>query len=113
MAIAGTIFDPGAVSRLPDPLPALRELQEHDPVHWSPRYKAWLVTRYDDVRAGLNDPRMTPGRAMPAPTVFEPGFREIFADYRRLLDPFMLFRDPPDHTRLRALVNACQEDAAC
>ncbi len=105
MAMVSTTFDPGAVSRLPDPLPALRDLQERDPVHWSPRYKAWLVTRYDDVRAGLNDPRMTPGRAMPDPQVFEPGFREVFADYRRLLDPFMLFRDPPDHTRLRGLVN--------
>jgi len=105
MTLASTTFDPGAVSRLPDPLPALRDLQEHDPVHWSPRYRAWLVTRYDDVRAGLHDPRMTPGRAMPDPKVFEPGFRELFADYRRLLDPFMLFRDPPDHTRLRGLVN--------
>jgi cytochrome P450 len=105
MSMTSTTFDPGAVSRLPDPMPALRELQERDPIHWSPRYKAWLVTRYDDVRAGLNDPRMTPGRAMPDPDVFEPGFREVFADYRRLLDPFMLFRDPPDHTRLRGLVN--------
>ena len=39
MAMTGTIFDPGAVSRLPDPLPALRDLQEHDRVHWSPRYR--------------------------------------------------------------------------
>ncbi|MBX3499976.1 MAG: cytochrome P450 [Alphaproteobacteria bacterium] len=105
MMMAEKTFDPGTVSRLPDPLPALRDLQERDRVHWSPRYKAWLVTRYDDVRAGLHDPRMTPGRAMPDPGVFEPGFREVFADYRRLLDPFMLFRDPPDHTRLRGLVN--------
>ena len=61
MMMADKIFDPGAVSRLPDPLPALRDLQETDRVHWSPRYKAWLVTRYDDVRAGLHDPRMKIG----------------------------------------------------
>jgi cytochrome P450 len=33
---------------------ALREL---DPVHWSERLNAWVLTRYDDVLNGLSDPR--------------------------------------------------------
>ena len=29
----------------------LRELQEHEPVHWSESDKVWVVTRYEDVVA--------------------------------------------------------------
>ena len=41
-------FDPGKESLLAAPLPALRRLQEDDPVAWSPRYRAWRVTRYEE-----------------------------------------------------------------
>ena len=98
-------FDPERVFQFVDPLPALRALQETAPVHWAERYRAWLVTRYDDVRAGLADPRLSTLRLMPEAAAFEPAFRTLFADYRRYLDPWMVFRDPPDHTRLRGLVN--------
>ena len=98
-------FDPGMTPRLADPLPDLRALQARDPIHWAERYRAWLVTRWEDVRAGLNDPRLSTMRAMPEPEAFPEDFRAVFADYRRYLDPWMVMRDPPDHTRLRGLVN--------
>jgi cytochrome P450 len=98
-------FDPGMTPRLIDPLPDLRALQASDPIHWAGRYRAWLVTRWEDVRSGLNDPRLSTMRAMPEPDSFPEDFREVFADYRRYLDPWMVMRDPPDHTRLRGLVN--------
>ena len=98
-------FDPGKAPLLADPLPALSALRASDPIHWSPRYRAWLVTSYDDVRAGLNDARLSTGRAMPEPGNFPEHFRAVFADYRRYMDPWMVLRDPPDHTRLRGLVN--------
>jgi cytochrome P450 len=60
--------------------------------------RAWLITRYDDVRKALADPRLSkdwrkrrsPG-FVPDPAV---GF----------LMAHMLNADPPDHTRLRRLV---------
>lgn len=66
---------------------------------------AWLVTRYADVSAALKDPRLaknpfqalTPeqqAKALP----WMPGFI-------RPLTNSMLDKDPPDHTRLRALVH--------
>ena len=105
MAVDALAFDPGKVSLMADPLPALKRLQEEDPVAWSERYGAWLVTRYEDVRAGINDQRLTPARDMPSPEKFEPEFRGTYADYRRYLDLWMVLRDPPDHTRLRGLAN--------
>ncbi|MEU2282497.1 cytochrome P450 [Streptomyces sp. NPDC013178] len=67
----------------------------------------WLVTRYDDCRAALNDPRLLKdskavtevlGRQM------DSGSPYLHAS-ARLLESHMLNTDPPDHTRLRALVN--------
>jgi cytochrome P450 len=98
-------FDPSRICDLEDPVPALQELQDGSPVHWSPRYGAWLITRYDDVRAGLNDARLSPRRVFPNPKNVDAEFGRIFADYRKFMDLWVLVRDPPDHTRLRGLVN--------
>lgn len=98
-------FDPSRICGMDDPVPALQELQDHDPIHWSPRYATWLVTRYDDVRAGLADPRLSPRRVLPDPKNLDPAFARVFADYRKYLDLWVVVRDPPDHTRLRGLTN--------
>jgi cytochrome P450 len=57
---------------------------------------AWVVSRYADVRAGLADPRLSLDK-------------RNAKDWRGLalppaLDANLLNMDPPDHTRLRALV---------
>jgi cytochrome P450 PksS len=65
------------------------------------RQTAWLVTRYDDVLGALKDPRLIKDRhtaAVGAKQPWTPGFLEPLT--RNMLD-----RDPPDHTRLRALVH--------
>jgi cytochrome P450 len=66
----------------------------------------WLVTRYDDARAALADPRLSKDSTRFA-TVLErqevpPERRVVFAQE---LAQHMLSSDPPDHTRLRRLVN--------
>nr|CEL23458.1 putative cytochrome P450 hydroxylase [Kibdelosporangium sp. MJ126-NF4]CTQ96839.1 putative cytochrome P450 hydroxylase [Kibdelosporangium sp. MJ126-NF4] len=58
---------------------------------------AWLVTGYDDVRAGLADPRLSLNKANSAGGYS--GFTLPPA-----LDRNLLNLDPPDHTRLRKLV---------
>jgi cytochrome P450 len=61
----------------------------------------FLVTRYDDARAALADPRLSKDMygAMDA-------YRRIFGDSSVALDDNMLNSDPPKHTRLRRLVSA-------
>jgi cytochrome P450 len=69
--------------------------------------KVWLVTRYDDVRAVLVDPTVSKDMLSAGPllerhsTAGEP---QSFAAELALAG-HMLNTDPPDHTRLRALVN--------
>ncbi|GAA2891666.1 cytochrome P450 [Pseudonocardia halophobica] len=98
------LLSPEAVA---DPYPLLAELREHDPVHWSERYRSWFVTRYADVDAALRDPRFSSDRISPyrrarldGPDA-DPGVRAAFG----VLEDWMVFKDPPDHTRLRKLLS--------
>ena len=97
--------DPNRIPDLADPVPLLQRLQDEDPIHWSGDAGAWMVTRYDDVRAGFHDRRLAVSRPMPAPERFEEEFREIYRAYRNSLETWMVITEPPDHTRLRKLAN--------
>jgi cytochrome P450 len=57
---------------------------------------AWLATGYPEARAALTDPRL---RKTP------PGWRPQLDSTFAALDMHMLNSDPPDHERLRRLVN--------
>ena len=70
------------------PHPYFHRLRAEDPVHWDDEHRAYVLTRYDDVVAAFRDPRLSSER-MPV----------------RHLDKWMVFLDPPDHTRLRHLVD--------
>jgi cytochrome P450 len=58
---------------------------------------AWLVTRYDDVRAVLSDPRVSAD-------LTKPGFPDVIAPLPRELGSFLRM-DPPDHTVYRRLLS--------
>jgi cytochrome P450 len=60
-------------------------------------HEGWLVTRYDDVRTVLADPRFSRNLLYPgAPCLIEPG--DFSTGEHSILN-----LDPPDHTRLRRL----------
>ncbi|MFC9585601.1 cytochrome P450 [Streptomyces yangpuensis] len=60
---------------------------------------AWLVTRYDDVRAALTDRRLSLDKSHAK----EGGYRGL--SLPPALDANLLNMDPPDHTRIRRLVS--------
>lgn len=99
MSAAELSFDPFSPEVLADPYPVYHRLRAKDPVHRSP-LGFWILTRYDDVVMALRDPRF--GRKG-----FEPLLEAVYGSGAGQpgLVTSMLFRDPPDHTRLRALVN--------
>jgi cytochrome P450 len=84
-----------------DPYPFYRRLRETDPVHWNPP-GIWVLTRYADAAAMLRSPRMSSDFRN---SDLYLTFREMQGiDPQAEREPSMLFRDPPDHTRLRGLV---------
>ncbi len=85
-----------------DPHPHFHAWRERDPVCWSERHRAWLLLRHDDVLAGFREAAFSSERV--ADFVSEAGDRGERGPIARVLESWMSFRDPPDHTRLRKLV---------
>jgi cytochrome P450 len=104
MAVAPD-FRPDAPAFLRDPFPLYRSLRAEDPVHWSPRLKAWVLTRYDDCRAVLLDREVSSDRLRPYFAILPGPEAGRIRDIIRYLTHWMVFRDPPEHTRLRRLTS--------
>jgi len=88
-------FDPRAPEFLENPYPHYARLRTDEPVYWTPAGDVWL-TRYADVQLALTDRRF--GKSAPAYAA------RSTALGGESVPPSMLFQNPPDHTRLRALV---------
>ncbi|MCY4453676.1 MAG: cytochrome P450 [Immundisolibacterales bacterium] len=97
---SGVTYNPLSADTAQDPYPEYANLRDRSPVHRSRLMNAWVFSRYADVDTVLrdhrrfsNDPRKRTLNRRQQGALPDPG------DYT------MLFLDPPDHTRLRALVN--------
>jgi len=82
-----------------DPYPAYAQYLEDEPFFHAPS-KYWVVSRYAEVRQVVHDPRFSRAdfRARAHAVLGE-------SPLARVLNGFLLFRDPPDHTRLRRLIS--------
>jgi hypothetical protein len=90
-----------------NPYPLLHRLREEDPVHWSDTIGGWILTRYDDILVSFKDTEHFSnenrlGQAVAYLT------SEKRADYKAFQAHWatksLLHSDPPDHTRMRAVV---------
>ena len=95
----GVAYNPCSARMAEDPYPCYAALRARAPVHRSRLMNAWLVTRHADADAILRDHRRFGS---------DPRRGTLTPRQRAMLPPpdefTMLFLDPPDHTRLRALV---------
>lgn len=94
-------WDPRDPAFRHDPIPWYRALREQAPAHFHPEV-GFVVSRHADVDRLLRDERF--GVATP------PDWRAAFAtvappSVRMLSENLLLFVDPPQHTRVRALVS--------
>jgi cytochrome P450 len=88
-------------SFLADPYPALAFVRGTSPVFHEPNVDVWFLTREADVDAVLRSPLY--GKDPRKATSGRPIQRVLNPDPSQ--EPSMLVLDPPDHTRLRGLVN--------
>jgi cytochrome P450 len=105
-ASAPARFNPLPPEFVVDPHPQLHRLRAEDPVHYSSALGVWVFTRYADVMLAMHDRRFSSmgGRWNQYQRFFLRGgsTESPMAD---LYSKWMLQLDPPDHTRLRGLVN--------
>ena len=97
----GTVYNPLATTEIQNPYPTLARLRAQSPIHFSRVTNSWVLSRYRDVDEVLRDHR----RFSSDPATRLPSGQSL-ADAKPNADSYtMLIHDPPDHTRLRALVN--------
>lgn len=88
-----------------DPHTYFARLRDLDPVHWNTRHRAWVITRYADVARELRSQSLTAERISPfVPSVSKGGQSQELDATFKILEDWIVFRDPPEHTRLRRLV---------
>ena len=91
------VTDPAVIA---DPYPLLSELRETAPVHKLGFADFWILTRFEDCRTALRDPRLgNPEPGDDVPTLIAGSSRG--PDRSRSL----LWLNPPDHARIRSLVS--------
>lgn len=101
--IPARLFEAEAIA---DPAPTYHEMLQTDQgVHYSDTLRAWFITRHDDVAAALRDPRLSSDRVgthydLRMSAEEQASYEQLFGVLRR----WLVFTDPPDHTRLRRLV---------
>lgn len=89
-----------------NPFPFYAQLRKEEPVYsldMPDKQVGWLVTRYDDVSNVLRDPRLSKDRLI----ALSPEERKNLPWFFKFFEPLMrnmLGQDPPEHTRLRGLV---------
>jgi cytochrome P450 len=104
-----SIIDIDSMIRSPeyfrDPYPIYQALRDAGPVLLNEATGAVGLYGYDEVAAALRDSRLIAARSDHFFTWLEPEQQATFAPLASSQRNMMLFADPPEHTRLRGLVN--------
>ena len=90
-------YNPLLPEVMENPYPYYAYLREHAPVYWMEPLQAWALSRYANVDFALRSPQIFSSSGFTAQTM---------GDLNPTPEtPWILDIDPPDHTRLRKLVN--------
>lgn len=81
-----------------DPYPYYDILRDANPILYDPEWKLWFISTYEDINTLLRDRRL--GRDMEGAPKPDPR-----TPFGKLHHNSLMEKEPPDHTRLRSLVN--------
>ena len=89
-----------------DPYMIYRDFHANNPIFWNPDIKAWIISSYSEVEKGLSNSNLNAGeRISSATSHLTLAEKEEFSKIINTLSNWIVFQDPPKHTRLRKLVN--------
>jgi cytochrome P450 len=99
MTVTYDLFSP---AHFATPYETFALMRQNDPLYCHEQTGLWFVSRYQDVHAVLRDRRFSAARV--------DGFMPTDSDektqvVRRFFTDWMVFQDPPEHTRLRKLIS--------
>ncbi|TDO37092.1 cytochrome P450 [Paractinoplanes brasiliensis] len=95
-----------------DPYPTYDRMRVHDPVFFDETKGLWYVTRHADVMALARHPGTSVNRVEAFFTGVSPQLAGQVAVVRRFFFDWLVFLDPPQHTRLRRLLMKAFSPAA-
>ncbi|MDQ1707008.1 MAG: hypothetical protein QOJ88_219 [Pyrinomonadaceae bacterium] len=98
-------FDLDSPEFLANPYPIFDEMRSVAPVYWSDANGYWLLTSYSDIVAQIQNDRLSSNRIRAHAGRMPEAAKEHFRPFFAAVSSWMLMIDPPDHTRLRGLVN--------
>lgn len=93
-----------SAENLADPFGYFADLVEHAPVIFNQRHQAWLVSGFDLVESALHNPAIGSDRITPYVLSNDGATDGRLERMFETLSRWMVFVEPPDHTRLRMLV---------
>ncbi len=98
-------LDPTTPAFVANPYPTFAYFRDNNPVHWSPAVRAWVVTRYEDVRAVMLDQQLLSDTVTPFYRAQSEETQSKIEILFRYLGNWLVFKDPPDHARIRRLAS--------
>ena len=96
MTTSQVVFDPFSDDYFNAPYATYRRMRDEAPVYYNPVYDFYALTRHADVAAALKDP---------ATFSSSRGVDLEMVQSGQPVPPLIIMMDPPDHRRMRSLVN--------
>lgn len=93
---------------LQDPYPTYSRLLEEGPLHYvdvGSKWPVWAVFGHAECSAIAKDPRCSAKRAQQLLLALPPSRQAEFRELAHMFSLWLIFMDPPEHTRLRKLLN--------
>ncbi len=98
-------FNPFLPAYRVDPYPVYAKLRREAPVYFSPVLRGWILTRHADIAGVLQDVRFSVRRDQSKLFQRLQPLKNLRPEFAQAITRNLLMLDPPDHTRLRRLVN--------